>query len=472
MKKAAAVPFIIMIILLFSDVCTAGVREIIKSGEQWGGIYIGGKKAGYCMTRLEDAPGGYKITDWMRMSLKKMGTGQMVYSVTTEYTDASFNLKSFEMRLSGGGSELLERGVVEGAVLKLEIVSGGVTRKTDVDVGLSPHADSDMDFFFLLNNPEPGSKGKVRYFDTNRARMDDMELAVEAVEQSEYMGMPTGAIRIRQTCSGISATHWFSPDHGSLRVEMPMGMTIVSESREMAEAEVSAKDAPGDFALNNSIPVGVKISEPRKVESLSIRLSGVSADGLSLDGDGQQFAMGVVTVKAVRQSFIKPCIMPVTDDSVSDWLKPEPFIQSDDPGIIAKAAEITGGEKDLRKAARMICDWVYRSMAKSYQTATPSAVEILKNPRGDCRDHTALYVALARSAGIPAREAFGIVLYDGRFYYHAWPEVYLGEWVAADPTFGIFPADAARVRFVYGDDKRLALLNLFGKLKVEVLDWR
>ena len=30
---------------------------------------------------------------------------------------------------------------------------------------------------------------------------------------------------------------------------------------------------------------------------------------------------------------------------------------------------------------------------------------------------------------------------DGKFYYHAWPEVLLRDWVAVDPTFGQFPAD-------------------------------
>jgi len=62
------------------------------------------------------------------------------------------------------------------------------------------------------------------------------------------------------------------------------------------------------------------------------------------------------------------------------------------------------------------------------------------------------------------------VYLDGRFYYHAWPEVYLGDWVAVDPTLGQFPADAAHLRITTGGLARQAeLIRLIGSLKLEVL---
>ena len=39
----------------------------------------------------------------------------------------------------------------------------------------------------------------------------------------------------------------------------------------------------------------------------------------------------------------------------------------------------------------------------------PSALEVLKTRVGDCNEHTTLYVAMARSLGIPARIAVGLV---------------------------------------------------------------
>jgi len=95
---------------------------------------------------------------------------------------------------------------------------------------------------------------------------------------------------------------------------------------------------------------------------------------------------------------------------------------------------------------------------------------VLAARRGDCNEHTVLYVALARAAGLPARAAAGLVHLDGRFYYHAWPEVWLGDWVAVDPTLDQFPADATHLRFVVGGlARQVELVRMIGKLKLEVL---
>jgi len=46
----------------------------------------------------------------------------------------------------------------------------------------------------------------------------------------------------------------------------------------------------------------------------------------------------------------------------------------------------------------------------------------------------------------------------------------VGKWVAVDPTFGQFPADASHLRFVYGGlDRQAELLRLMGTLRIDVL---
>jgi transglutaminase-like putative cysteine protease len=103
--------------------------------------------------------------------------------------------------------------------------------------------------------------------------------------------------------------------------------------------------------------------------------------------------------------------------------------------------------------------------------SVPSAVQVLETRRGDCNEHTVLFVALARAMGIPARTAAGLVYLNGRFYYHAWPEVYLRDWVAVDPTFGQVPADAAHIRFTIGGlARQMELIRLIGHLGIKVLD--
>jgi transglutaminase-like putative cysteine protease len=152
-------------------------------------------------------------------------------------------------------------------------------------------------------------------------------------------------------------------------------------------------------------------------------------------------------------------------------LSAEPFLQAQHPEMQAAVRRIVGAEPDPRIAAEKLVSWVYRTVRKEYRIGIPDALTVLRSPVGDCNEHTQLYLALARTAGIPARAAAGLAYVNGRFFYHAWPEVWLGRWVAVDPTFGQFPADAAHLRFTSGGLARQALLvQLIGTIGMDVLD--
>jgi transglutaminase-like putative cysteine protease len=102
---------------------------------------------------------------------------------------------------------------------------------------------------------------------------------------------------------------------------------------------------------------------------------------------------------------------------------------------------------------------------------------VLRTKVGDCNEHTALFVAMARSIGIPSRIAVGLAFVRGAFYYHAWPEVYIDEgggrglWLPVDPTFNQFPADATHLRLARGGlDRQASIVPLIGRLKIAILD--
>ena len=75
-----------------------------------------------------------------------------------------------------------------------------------------------------------------------------------------------------------------------------------------------------------------------------------------------------------------------------------------------------------------------------------SSLTALQTLSGDCTEHTVLFIALARAAGIPARICSGIVFVKDAFYYHFWPEVYVGKWVQMDPTLDQVIADANHIQ--------------------------
>jgi transglutaminase-like putative cysteine protease len=78
---------------------------------------------------------------------------------------------------------------------------------------------------------------------------------------------------------------------------------------------------------------------------------------------------------------------------------------------------------------------------------------------------------MLRTLRMPSRIASGLLYANGKFYIHTWAEVWLGEWVAVDPTLNQFPADASHLRFVIGGSARQAeLMQLVGNLKIKVLE--
>jgi transglutaminase-like putative cysteine protease len=135
------------------------------------------------------------------------------------------------------------------------------------------------------------------------------------------------------------------------------------------------------------------------------------------------------------------------------------------------------GVKDPRTIAERLTRRVNGMLDKKPTVSLPSAREVLRTRIGDCNEHTALYVAMARSLGLPARISVGLYYTRGAFFYHAWPEVYLqegrgrGYWLPVDPTFNQFPADATHVRLARGGlDKQAAILPLIGKIRMTIVD--
>ncbi len=141
---------------------------------------------------------------------------------------------------------------------------------------------------------------------------------------------------------------------------------------------------------------------------------------------------------------------------VQAFLRPTPASQSDAPEIVELAAKLRAGRNDADAVARDIVTWVFQNLGKRDGTrGAATATEALAAGHGDCTEHAALAVAMLRAAGIPARNADGIVLVPGWFTadagYHAWPEVWLGRWVVLDPALGRLDVAAHYILFGYDE---------------------
>jgi transglutaminase-like putative cysteine protease len=288
------------------------------------------------------------------------------------------------------------------------------------------------------------------------------------------------AWRVTQTVGGLELDAWIDDMGQVVRATTPVGFTMERTAFEIAYENYRTAGGVQPGALDSSDIIhrtAIAANVPLKTESLDelrVRLHGVDLAGFDLSGGRQTLTGDTLVIRRESPESLKPGYrLPAFGAEVREYLRSEPLVQSTDPRIQAQARQIVGRTRNPARAAELINRWVYEALDKQVTVSVPSAVDVLETRRGDCNEHTVLYAALARAVGLPARTAAGLVYLDGRFYYHAWPEVYLGRWVAVDPTFGQYPADAAHLRFTIGGlARQVELIRLIGQLQLEVVEAR
>ncbi len=447
------------------------VAAFADSREEWAGIYLGKQKIGYGHIAVKEIPGGFDITDDMTASLSVLGTVQEMKTKTSSITDGSYRLKSFHFSMRSGFADSEISGSVDGNTLRLKTGPEPSDIK-NIKIDETPFLDSGADFYLMGLKLKKGDSFDLPVFDPGSLSLNRMKVKVESAERMKAGEALVPVFRLHESYAGIEGTDWISPELGTLKSSGPMGLTFVKEARAQA-MDLNASSLPDITALTSISAEGMAVADPRSLSSMKVKLNGIDFTGMPLDGGRQSFSGGILTADKEDISGLKPMKLPVKEPCFERFLKPRPFVQSEDSEIAGKAREIIGQDDDAPAAARKLLDWVYDNVRKYPSAGIPNAVEVLHNLSGDCKEHATLYLALARAAGIPARMDSGLVLMDGRFYYHAWNEVYIGKWVAVDPTFDQFPADASHIRLAEGGlDKQVELLKAVGKLKIKILQYK
>ena len=144
----------------------------------------------------------------------------------------------------------------------------------------------------------------------------------------------------------------------------------------------------------------------------------------------------------------------LSSEARDHWTAPTDLIPTD--GIVRETSDrITDGLRSDRDKARAIYDWIVEETARDPETRGCGLGDVGSMLRvgdltGKCADLNALFVGLARAAGLPARDVYGLRVAPSAFGYkslgagsedvtkaqHCRADVWLDDhgWVAADPA--------------------------------------
>lgn len=459
---------------------SSGYHTLLSRGimvmDRWMIISYQGKPIGYTHTSVDvaenDPAHQYRINNRTLLTLTVMGRKQRVAVNADAEVDTLYNLQTFSFSLSSTGYTILVDGHRAGGNdFAVKIRAPGSTQRLTVSIPPEAVLYSPMTEM-SLKALAPGRQITLRIF--NPVTLTSQNLTVKALRREvlQHKNQSVETTVLSALIDGMETLSWMDASGTMLRQTTPFGWTMESSD---ARDALSISTAGGNDDLLSSLAVPIQGNSRLLSTHTSVRLllKGVTLSRQQLESQRQDIVtVGTSSVEIIVRAEALPrsgCPRAAIPPDLTPWLASSAFIQAGDRRMVDKAREITGAWTNSLDAAMAIYHWVNTHVTKTPVVSLPSALDVLLKPEGDCNEHTYLFVGLARAAGLPARIRVGLTLHEGRFYYHAWPSVYIGKWLDMDPTRGLPAVNAGYISLVEGElAEQMKLMSVIGQLKVEI----
>lgn len=439
----------------------------------WMGVYVGEEFVGFINSRT--AHGERQGLSGANLNLRAKLTMALLGRETDLGIDGSAwlsdeaGLQDFTFAMTSGEHTMRVKGAVANGLLDATLETAGEEIPFKFPVGNMLGIGGGMAMPALdLPDIAVGQEAYVDTFDPSSMSMSKARIQCIRKEPMTLEDRIVDTKVFLTTIGAMTTKAWVGPDGEVLRAETPFGFTL----RKITAAQALEPVEPTEKAnLIRTMAVKVRgVTPARDAVRMLVDITGIPANReIPLSDTQRRLDTGFEILQPAAPAGPGTTLDP---DQLAEALASDAFITSDHEKIRKQAAEIIGDATEPWNKAVRINDWVYQNLDKVAVLSVPSALEVLRTREGDCNEHTILFTALARAAGIPARVAIGLVWSDAieAFGYHAWPEVYIGRWIPMDPTFGQPLADATHIKLLDGGIEHWAqLLPFLGQIHIEVL---
>ena len=445
----------------------------IHDQEYWMGIYSDSNRVGYSYILIKNDGKIKKVKELTNLKIHLLGNDSDVYTEGA-YVLEGYKILSFEYEMRSEKINLKASGKREGnnLVIVLDTISGNTERTIAIEEELI--LPSLIPQLIVEKELSPGDKVEVPIFEPLTIMIGaDKPLSRHMLVAEEEVETNIGkfdSYKIQSNFMGADSTSWITKNGEIIKQEYPPSLLSIRESKKDI---FSKKNKSFNIVQKTSIPTNVEIKNPQNLSYLKIKLSGIDISNFDIDDRYRQIVDGqYVEIRTNKSGGVEnPYVLPYDQAEYENLTEADFLVQSDDKDIVSITNKVLAGERDPVQAAKKINTWIYRNLKKSPTVSLPNAKDVLKTKVGDCNEHAALFTAMSRAAGIPTKTVLGTMYYEDNFYYHAWNEVYVGEWIAVDSTYGQFPADATHIKLIEGNlAKSGEILKVVGKLNIEIID--
>jgi hypothetical protein len=436
--------------------------------ESWMNISQNGQKIGYSHRHFSKTEKGHHLSESVFLQINTMGVVQGMTIKTDGNLNPDMTLSSFDFDIRSSLFRFQAHGVVSGNQVTLYTEVSGSEKKTVLTLKDAPHLANGILESAHIEDMKEGETRSINAFDPATMGQRPVKLTMLGDDVITIMGQERKARKISVDFMGARQFAWLGEGGDILKEQGILGITLERVTKSQALDGFSL-NASADLTQIASVPSNMVIDDAAQLAMLKVKITNIEKTNLKLNGGRQTLRKDILVIskETIPTRPLRDTSMPGNED----FLKPSPFIQSDDHKIMSKAQEIISPDDPVSVKASKLVAWVYKNVEKRPVLSVPNALETLNNLVGDCNEHAVLLAALARAAGIPAQVEVGLVYQRGRFYYHAWNVLFIGTWVTADAVMDQMPADVTHIRFARGEvDQQIDLIGVIGKVRLTVVD--
>ncbi|OGQ10748.1 MAG: hypothetical protein A2138_25955 [Deltaproteobacteria bacterium RBG_16_71_12] len=429
-------------------------------------VTLGGQEVGTMEALDVRSPSGTTLSRITKLSVQRGATKNDMTTETVVKLAPNGTPVSYRYSRTDKSGTLITEGRIVGAQLELVSTQNGANVKNSVPV-------------------PAGSTFALALEHETRTRLKD-GLALDRSVVREEMGAPVPMkVTVKKKGAGFVISSTFANLTTDEEVDVT-GRTIVARTPAVGIVAYPVGRAPADLGTGTADLLALSTWVTKDVGTPAARVlyRVTTSDAASFsvpEDDRQRVTKRTATTIDIEVKTGPSSSATLDGERKKKALAATPYEAVDDPRIKRAAAEVTKGAKDKREEVARLVRFVFDHVdAKGLDRGYAPAVATLESKAGDCTEHSVLLSALLRARGIPTRLVDGVVVDQTRAGYHEWVEVWLeGEgFVAADPTFGVFPAGPERLKLAEGStapDEHLLLSLAAARLlkpgtRVDVLE--
>jgi hypothetical protein len=354
-------------------------------------------------------------------------------------------------------------------VLSIKTHSIGSTKDIQISVKEKIYIPSGILNAAVTSGMKTGDEFAIQVFDPVSMASEPVIIKMMGPEKIVNMGLEKNTKKMAVSYKGTTQLAWIGENGDVIREKGFLGIRLEKTTRDDALSGLQ-KESDLDLTEVASISSNMRIDDPFRLKGMDVEISGVNYNTVRLQGGRQRLTDNILTIKKEDISGLPNVLDKNKIGNIEKrFLMPSPFIESDHPKIRNLVNKIVSADdRPLIKANKLVA-WLHNNIEKRPVLSLPDALATLENRVGDCNEHAVLLAALARASGIPARIEAGLVYLNGRFFYHAWNLLYIGQWITADSVLGQVPADVTHIRFSSGAmENQLDLMSIIGKIKLKI----